>query len=264
MAPPAAQLLDYFNVQIDGTEVFRAGADEQASYSSYTLVNVDVSAYADGNSHEIKFYGYTNSASAVNFNLDDVVLESTEGSLDVIWLSTNPITGTVAADSVFTADVIFDSTVLTQTGVYNAILKVLTDDPVNGTINVPITLTVTAVPNYGVILAPATDAMSGAPGEVVTYTLTLTNSGDVADTFSLAASTSTFATTLSTSSVALAAGASTTVEVYVTIPAGAADGDDDMVTITATSQGDPGESAASTLTTTVEWLKLYMPVIMKQ
>lgn len=255
---------DYFNVQIDGTEVFRAGADEQASYSSYTLVNVDVSAYADGNSHEIKFYGYTNSASAVNFNLDDVVLESTEGSLDVIWLSTNPITGTVAADSVFTADVIFDSTVLTQTGVYNAILKVLTDDPVNGTINVPITLTVTAVPNYGVILAPATDAMSGAPGEVVTYTLTLTNSGDVADTFSLAASTSTFATTLSTSSVALAAGASTTVEVYVTIPAGAADGDDDMVTITATSQGDPGESAASTLTTTVEWLKLYMPVIMKQ
>lgn len=183
----------------------------------------------------------------------------------ISWLSTAPITGTVAADSTVMADVMFDTTVLTQTGVYNAVLQVLTDDPVNPSINVPITLTVTAAPVYGVALTPATDATSGNLGDVVTYTLTITNDGNMADTFDLAASGNANATTLSQNSVALAAGASTTVEVYVTVPAGANDGDFDVVTITATSQGDPGQSAASVLTTTAvdPTYYLYLPIIMK-
>jgi len=74
--------------------------------------------------------------------LDEIILDGVEGSLDVPWLSTNPITGTVAADSTETVNVIFDTTVLTQTGVYNAVLKVLTGDPTNPTINIPVTLTV--------------------------------------------------------------------------------------------------------------------------
>jgi hypothetical protein len=184
---------------------------------------------------------------------------------DESWLSTDPLTGTVAADSTAMADVMFDTTVLTQTGVYNAVLNVLTDDPVNPSINIPITLTVMVVPVYGVELTPATDAMSGNLGNVLTYTLTLTNAGNTADTFDLAASGNAYITSFSQNSVALAAGANAMVEVYVTVPASANDGDSDVVTITATSQGDSGQSAVSVLTTTAVVTKfyIYLPTIMK-
>lgn len=181
---PAA---DYFAVEIDGNEIFRAGADEQPSYSSYTLVELDISSYADGGLHTVTFYGLTNGSTTTNFNLDDVMLDSTEGSLDVLWLSTDPITGTVGADDMTTADVIFDTTVLTQTGVYNAFLHVLTDDPMYPAIEVPITLTVSA-PNAAITLdvtvsteneCGTTDTLEVDPGTTVYYCYTVTNTGNV-------------------------------------------------------------------------------------
>ncbi len=63
-------------------------------------------------------------------------------NVDVPWLATNPVTGTVNADSMMTLDVIFDSTVITQTGQYDAFLNVRTDDPSNTNIEIPITMTV--------------------------------------------------------------------------------------------------------------------------
>jgi cytoskeletal protein RodZ len=178
---------DYFAVEMDGNEIFRVGADEQPSYSAYTLVALDISDYADGGVHTLTFYGRTGGTTTTNFNLDDVVLESTAGSLDVLWLSTDPITGTVAADSITTADVIFDTTVLTQTGVYNAFLRVLTDDPMSPAIDIPITLTVTD-PEPAITLSVTVslddecgtaDTLSVAPGSVVYYCYTVTNIGNI-------------------------------------------------------------------------------------
>ncbi len=105
-------------------------------------------------------------------------------------------------------------------------------------------------PVYGVNLSPD-QGNAGLPGAVLTYSLTITNTGDVADTFSLVASGHSWTTTLSDSSVTLAAGASAALTVTVNIPPGALGNDHDAVTVTATSQGDNGASASATLTTSV-------------
>jgi hypothetical protein len=66
---------DTFTVKIDGVPVFSAHANQMSSYPSYTLVSINVSAYANGASHEIKFLSETTGQS-VSFNLDDVALLS--------------------------------------------------------------------------------------------------------------------------------------------------------------------------------------------
>ncbi len=60
---------------------------------------------------------------------------------DLPWLSIDPISGTVGADSTFVVDVTFDT--LTHTlGTYTTTLVVNTDDPVNERIDVPATMTI--------------------------------------------------------------------------------------------------------------------------
>ncbi len=110
--------------------------------------------------------------------------------------------------------------------------------------------TIIAPPSYGVDLSP-NQALTGLPGETVTYTLQITNLGTVADTFDLDVSGNSWTTNLSTSSVMLAAGASTSFEAWVAIPGGAGANDDDSVSIEATSQGDNSKSDTAVLTTSV-------------
>jgi hypothetical protein len=111
-------------------------------------------------------------------------------------------------------------------------------------------LTTTANQVYGIELTPATAGLTGAPGDVVTYTLTLTNVGNGEDTVTLALAGNLWDTELPVASFTLAAGASVEVTVLVTIPADAVDGATDVVTVTATSEGGP--TASSVLTTTAE------------
>ena len=103
--------------------------------------------------------------------------------------------------------------------------------------------------NYAVELSPDDEAMEWA-GQMVTYTVWITNSGAVSDTFALTAS-NIWTTTLSTNSTILLDGSSTSFEVTVEIPHDASNGDTDIVTITAVSQNSPvGISASTHLTTT--------------
>ena len=128
------------------------------------------------------------------------------------------------------------------------------------------TVTTTANTNRGVTLTPATDAKSGNPGADVSYTLTVTNTGNASDSFNLTVSNTTWTTGVLPISVGpLAAGGSTTVAVTVSIPAGAAGGATDAATITATSVGDSTVSDSSVLTTTsglVYWF-IHLPLIMR-
>ena len=105
----------------------------------------------------------------------------------------------------------------------------------------------------------------GNPGADVSYTLTVTNTGN-AESFNLTVSSTTWTTGVLPASVGpLAAGGSTTVTVTVSIPAGAAGGATDAATITATSAGNSTVSDWLGLTTTsglVYWF-IHLPLIMR-
>jgi N-acetylneuraminic acid mutarotase len=123
------------------------------------------------------------------------------------------------------------------------------------------TLTTTALESYGVSLAPDSQEQSALPGDVVTYTLQITNSGNVTDTFDLSTTGGEWVVTLPVTPTNLEAGASLEVTVQVLVPVGAADGDQDSVTITAISHGDPTVTAIAELSTTAAWIKVYLPFI---
>ena len=59
-----------------------------------------------------------------SFGLDNISLTATEPVFDIPWLSEDPLTGTVPANSTLDVDVTFDSTGLAA-GDYNGLLKVI-------------------------------------------------------------------------------------------------------------------------------------------
>ncbi|MCB0210499.1 MAG: DUF11 domain-containing protein [Anaerolineae bacterium] len=100
-----------------------------------------------------------------------------------------------------------------------------------------------------VSIAPEADSQSGAPGDVISYTLDVTNDGNVADTFDVSVDGNLWATSAPSVVGPLVAGETAQITVDVTIPTGASDADSDVATVTVTSQGDNSKSASSNLTT---------------
>ncbi len=121
------------------------------------------------------------------------------------------------------------------------------------------TLTTTATPQYGVQLAPAQLAQMGMAGSVVSYTLTITNSGSVTDAYLISLDGHLWAVSAPVS-VTLSMGQAAQFVVTVAIPANAANGSSDSVTVTAVSSSNKAALAASTLTTTAGW-RLYLPLV---
>jgi len=88
------------------------------------------------------------------------------------------------------------------------------------------------------------------PGEVITYTHTLTNSGNFTDTISLSASASQpWVLELGTSQVVLAPKASTTITASLTVPTGIPAGTVNTTLITATSSLPEGEAVVTNVAT---------------
>ncbi len=117
--------------------------------------------------------------------------------------------------------------------------------------------TTTVLPSAGLLFAPNRSA-SGDPGTVITYTHTLTNTGDVQDTFSFNATSALGWPVSLPAPVTLAPGASATVQVRVTIPAYTPGGTVETTVIRATSQYDPAVSQSVTDTTTVNTLRAFV------
>ncbi len=208
---------------------------------------------------------FANGASVVYY--DDISLverppQACDLAGDVPWLSAQPDVGATPGGQSSVVDVSFDATGL-STGVYTATLCAASNDPLNDVVAIPVTMTVQA-PVYGVQLYPAADALSGVAGAVVTYTLTLTNTGNITDTYSIAVESG-WVTNLSVITEILGANSSAQFAASVSIPLSAISGDFDMAMLMVTSHGDPGVSTGATLTTTaiVPGYKIYLPVILK-
>lgn len=65
---------DVFQLQIDGNVVWEVTGADAANYPEWTQVELDVSAYADGNDHDFDFTGIA--TAGASFYLDNVSLES--------------------------------------------------------------------------------------------------------------------------------------------------------------------------------------------
>jgi hypothetical protein len=104
----------------------------------------------------------------------------------------------------------------------------------------------------GVTLNCALTQRSSAPGSLITYALTLTNTGDAADTFSLDTSSNLWPTAISLTAVTLEPGAATTINVAVTIPTNASAGDSYTLTVKAVSGLDASITGSVTLVTQVD------------
>jgi hypothetical protein len=185
---------------------------------------------------------------ANTFGLDYMFrLEGEIVNLDVPWLSEDPTSGSTPDGETSTVAVTFDPSSV-GVGQYFATLAIESDDPYEPMVYVPVTMTVIEK-EAGVLLTPETDAGAGDPGATVAYTLTLENTGNIADTFAVEAA-GVWDVSLSGDSFDLEPGEMVDVVVEVTIPADAMAGDSDVTTVTATSAFDDGVTDSSDLTTT--------------
>ena len=117
-------------------------------------------------------------------------------------------------------------------------------------------------PTFGVDLATDMEG-SGEAGTSVTYTLQITNTGSISDTFDLSAS-SAWAASISPNSVALGISETTSITLTVHIPVDATNDAFDITTVTATSTLSPSVSDTVMITTTaiVSTRYLYLPIIL--
>jgi hypothetical protein len=88
---------DYMVVQIDGVEVFRVNSTAPTCGDvNYYPQSVNLTPYANGAAHEIKFFSHVIGGANSNFFVDDVSVEA-PGWSDVSWLSEAPNYVTLAA-----------------------------------------------------------------------------------------------------------------------------------------------------------------------
>ncbi len=129
--------------------------------------------------------------------------------------------------------------------------------------------TTTADYQPGVALAIEPLAATGAPGEHLTYAVTLTNTGGYTDSFTLDL-TAVWTATISPAAVTdLGVGRSLPLTVTVVIPLSATHGISDTVTLIATSANDPQVFASIAATTTAlvpDELRyyLYLPLVARE
>ena len=177
---------------------------------------------------------------------DTLDVAATGNAWTTIVASTlGPLAGYTGAD----LQVVVSVPATVTTGATDMVEITLTSqgDPSNSSTSV---LSTPAYVVHGLALKPPVRALSGDTGAQVAYTLRVTNTGNVADTFDVAAAGNAWRTTLASTVGPLAAGAGVDLSVNVSVPTAAIGGTTDRVEITLTSQGNPAQSFSSVLTTT--------------
>jgi uncharacterized membrane protein len=123
-------------------------------------------------------------------------------------------------------------------------------------------ITTTAFSVTDFTLNPSMASQEGHPGEVLTYTLLITNIGTFEDSYNIEIS-ATWQTTGPLTLGPLQPDESGVLIVTVTVPQGAMAGDQDDAILTITSQGDQLVSHQVTLTSTAIWYHTLLPLALK-
>ena len=180
--------------------------------------------------------------------------------LDVSWLDVNPTSGSLDANNTTQVAVTFDTTSLSETGLYAARLKIENDSPY-GDLYVPISLTVQAGTVAGVEIGPDSEVW-GEPGTTVTHTVQITNTGNSTDVYTVTVGGESWTTSPAQATVNLLAGQSTSLDIGVAIPGGASGSDGEVVT--ATSTNNNGQTDTVNLTTQAIAGRLYFPIVARE
>jgi len=114
---------------------------------------------------------------------------------------------------------------------------------------------------FDVQMQPVEQLAAGSFGQTVAYTLVLSNSGQLTDTFDLEVSNNLWPTNVVPESVTLAPSVSTTVDIMVTIPM-TTQNRMDTVIVRAQSRGDTAKYAETRLTTRVIF-RIFTPLIVR-
>ena len=149
-------------------------------------------------------------------------------------------------------------------GTHQGMLAFAHNDPaLISPVQIPMTLTL-ETQTAAVELAAAYPEAEGPPGDVLLYTILVTNTGNGPDTFDLSVA-GTWPVSLSAATTGLLQpGKGMEVTVSVTVPLTATEGDSDISTFTATSTFDDTVQESVTLTSSMAWLKLWLPVVIRQ
>ena len=117
--------------------------------------------------------------------------------------------------------------------------------------------------DYTFSLEPETASQAGQWGEILTYLLTLTNTGDLADAYETQV-TGQWTTTLEVGEGVLDPGQSRPLTITVEIPVASGLAAMETTTVTLVSRGDATQIASSLLTTTAQYLPVFLPSTPRQ
>jgi len=242
-------------------------------WSGYAVTLGDIGAQ----SGRLAMRYFVTDAGPSGTNSDFIGIDSLGYSLDVPWLSVDPITGTTSSETASTVQVVFDSTGLAA-GVYTSTLGIYSNDPVTPEFTVPMTMTVVPTVDLALGKGAAPDPVN--TGDTLTYTLSVDNNGlsDATGTtltdilppeVSYQSATASQGTCGHSSGTVtcdlgdLGIGGSATVEILVAAPSSPGTISNQASVAALEIDTDSGNNTAA-VTSTVQYWMLYLPLVEKE
>ncbi|MCU0484918.1 MAG: carboxypeptidase-like regulatory domain-containing protein [Anaerolineales bacterium] len=188
---------------------------------------------------------------------------SLEDPGEVAWVKETPLTGLVPAGGSADIDVIFTPDHALTAGTYTSNLQVVTDDPQNNPLLIPITMHII---EYDLEITAAELELSGTLGSKVIYNVTVTNTSQgVIDRFDLSVLDAEYLTTLtSTSTPDLEPGEAFTFQVEVIVGSASQYVSSDAIQVLAQFHTRPLYQADITLITELLAGDLFLPLVMRK